>query len=205
MRITRGKWSNHEDYKCEKAVYNQLKLGETDFKLLKYKSFPEEVIPIGFSWKEVANYVRSRSAKQCRERFLNHLSPHINKDNWTVEEDEQLYQLIEQYSTKWKNICQNLPGRPSNMVKMRWRYLERRRTNKINKKQSKKVDEKHNKFKENYYFKPIKQKNTLKEEIYLKNKIENEQFVSELSDLMIGQYDNCFFIEEFDIDTLLHL
>jgi hypothetical protein len=34
------------------------------------------------SWPMVASEVRTRNGKQCRERWLNQLCPHVNKENW---------------------------------------------------------------------------------------------------------------------------
>jgi len=36
----------------------------------------------------VSDYdIKGRTGKQCRERWHNHLDPHINKEAWTVEEE----------------------------------------------------------------------------------------------------------------------
>ena len=45
------------------------------------------------NWTLIANEMassygfKSRSGKQCRERWHNHLDPIVNKDNWTEEEE----------------------------------------------------------------------------------------------------------------------
>jgi hypothetical protein len=35
---------------------------------------------------QVAEVLQDRTAKQCRERWVNHLDPSINKSKWTAEE-----------------------------------------------------------------------------------------------------------------------
>jgi len=42
------------------------------------------------NWGEVASIIEGRTAKQCRERWKNHLDPSINKGPWTEDEDKQL-------------------------------------------------------------------------------------------------------------------
>ena len=45
------------------------------------------------SWSSIAEHIvsdfdiKGRTGKQCRERWHNHLDPHINKEAWTVEEE----------------------------------------------------------------------------------------------------------------------
>jgi hypothetical protein len=40
----------------------------------------------GTRWSEIAKHLPRRIGKRCRERFMNHLSPHIRKEPWTDEE-----------------------------------------------------------------------------------------------------------------------
>lgn len=34
-------------------------------------------------WSHIAKYIPNRMGKQCRERWYNHLSPNINRAEWT--------------------------------------------------------------------------------------------------------------------------
>ncbi|KAK9927288.1 hypothetical protein M0R45_024479 [Rubus argutus] len=38
-------------------------------------------------WSVIVKFLPGRIGKQCRERWYNHLSPAINKDAWTEEEE----------------------------------------------------------------------------------------------------------------------
>mmetsp|Transcript_32828 Transcript_32828/g.101717 ORF Transcript_32828/g.101717 Transcript_32828/m.101717 type:complete len:93 (+) Transcript_32828:281-559(+) len=46
------------------------------------------------SWSVIAEHIctdhgiEGRTGKQCRERWHNHLDPHINKEAWTAEEEK---------------------------------------------------------------------------------------------------------------------
>jgi hypothetical protein len=36
-------------------------------------------------WSQIAKNIPGRLGKQCRERWYNHLSPAINRADWTAE------------------------------------------------------------------------------------------------------------------------
>ena len=44
------------------------------------------------NWSKIANQIPGRIGKQCRERWFNHLSPNVNKERWTEEEDNVIIQ-----------------------------------------------------------------------------------------------------------------
>ena len=55
--------------------------------------------------------IHDRSGKQCRERWINHLDPDINKDKWSEEEEEKVFRDYLMYGNRWKEISQHFPGR----------------------------------------------------------------------------------------------
>uniref|UniRef100_K3WIN4 Myb-like DNA-binding protein n=1 Tax=Globisporangium ultimum (strain ATCC 200006 / CBS 805.95 / DAOM BR144) TaxID=431595 RepID=K3WIN4_GLOUD len=75
------------------------------------------------SWGEVAAHIPGRTAKQCRERWRNHLDPSINKGPFTPEEDVTIQQGYETYGNRWTQIAELLPGRTEDAVKLRWKTL----------------------------------------------------------------------------------
>ena len=71
-------------------------------------------------WSECSKFLLKRSAKQCRERWLNHLDPMIKKDDWTEEEDRQIYELYKKYGTSWSKVSKEMKGRTENSIKNRF-------------------------------------------------------------------------------------
>lgn len=81
------------------------------------------------NWTLVANAVPGRSGKQCRERWTNQLSPSLNKDNWSTQEDMIIIQQQRLHGNTWSKIARFLPGRSSNAIKNRWSWLSRHQIN----------------------------------------------------------------------------
>lgn len=69
---------------------------------------------------EMANRGFVRTGKQCRERWLNQLSPDVRKESWTEEEDRIIIEAHSRLGNKWVAISKLLAGRPANAVKNRW-------------------------------------------------------------------------------------
>jgi hypothetical protein len=99
---------------------------DEDALLLKAISRERERSPEGkIKWPLVASSVPQRSHKQCRERWVNHLSPTVIKHKWTSEEDALLLELGRKHLGKWAAIARFIPGRTENQVKVRWHILNR--------------------------------------------------------------------------------
>jgi myb proto-oncogene protein len=68
-------------------------------------------------WKTVAKMIKEkynikrRSAKQCRERWHNHLDPNINKEPISTEEERRIFGYHKTMGNKWAQIATILKGR----------------------------------------------------------------------------------------------
>ncbi|KAL7714944.1 Transcription factor MYB90 [Entamoeba marina] len=86
------------------------------------------------NWNEISRVVGTRTRKQCRERFLNHLDDDVDKRPWTKDEDDILLNKRIEVGNKWTLISTFLPGRTPNSVKNRFfGHLNRKSKKLLNK------------------------------------------------------------------------
>jgi Myb-like DNA-binding domain len=72
------------------------------------------------------NSMPGRVAKQCRERYLNHLDDSLRRGPWSPEEEEELVTLCQRYKGQWAEVCRLLPGRAYNDIKNHYNLIQRR-------------------------------------------------------------------------------
>lgn len=80
----------------------------------------------GWLWrfnKAVWNSKSVRIGKQCRERWLNHLNPDINKTPFSTEEDILIIEQQKLQGNRWACIANMLHGRTENSVKNRFKQI----------------------------------------------------------------------------------
>jgi hypothetical protein len=83
------------------------------------------------NWVGVANFVgNGRTRAQCAQRWFRGLDPRICKDQWTSEEEEKLFKLLQDHGLKgWTAIASEMGNRSD--VQCRYHYLQMKRTGRI--------------------------------------------------------------------------
>lgn len=124
--LKKGQWSKAEDDALIRLAQAEIQKMKAHLKITSDStSATLGNRKIKLNWGKVARNIEGRTAKQCRERWVNNLDPEINKSAWTKEEDMALMQLQELYPKKWAMISKHLPGRTENAVKIRFKSLTR--------------------------------------------------------------------------------
>ncbi|CAG8509724.1 9529_t:CDS:10 [Acaulospora morrowiae] len=86
------------------------------------------------NWVKIQRYVLGRTDVQCRERWMNVLSPEIKKDPWSNEEDEKLMSLVQSIGLgKWSKISSFMDGRTDNQCWRRYKVLKKQAGKKVEK------------------------------------------------------------------------
>lgn len=98
MGAKRGPWSQHEDRSLLDLVQSQG----------------------AHNWVRISQFIRTRSPKQCRERYHQNLKPSLCHDPISPEEGEIIERLVSEMGKRWAEIARRLPGRSDNAVKNWW-------------------------------------------------------------------------------------
>ncbi|KAI0396203.1 hypothetical protein F5Y17DRAFT_420802 [Xylariaceae sp. FL0594] len=80
-----------------------------------------------FHWVDISKALRTRSPKQCRERYHQNLKPSLNHEPISAEEGELIDQLVRQLGKRWAEIARRLNNRSDNAVKNWWNGSMNRR------------------------------------------------------------------------------
>lgn len=86
-------------------------------------------------WRMVAKSLPGRSAKQCRERWINQEDPSINHQPITEEEWRHILLERNKHGNNWAKIAESMPTRTPNQIKNKYhseKNKKRRRKAQLN-------------------------------------------------------------------------
>ena len=61
--------------------------------------------------------ILKKSPKQCRERWVNSLSPNVKKGIWSEKEEKTLFLNQLKIGNKWSELAKLIPNRSENDIK----------------------------------------------------------------------------------------
>ncbi|NXY66688.1 SNPC4 protein, partial [Callaeas wilsoni] len=100
--LKKGPWTPEEDAMLMAAVK---KYGEKD-------------------WYKIRTEVPGRSDAQCRDRYLKALHWDVKKGRWSLEEEEQLIELVQKHGLgHWSKIASELPHRTGSQCLSKWKLM----------------------------------------------------------------------------------
>jgi hypothetical protein len=78
------------------------------------------------NWQMIANMIGTKTQRQVKERWEEHLDEKINKSEWKPEEDKIILSNVDKLGKKWKAISKMLQGRTGEQCKNRFNQLMRK-------------------------------------------------------------------------------
>lgn len=78
------------------------------------------------NWELISKFIGTKNIRQCHDRWYYYLSPEINKNPWTEEEDLRLWNLTSRYGRRWVQIAKHFEGRTDTQIKNRIKVLQRK-------------------------------------------------------------------------------
>ena len=72
-----------------------------------------------YNWTVCAEYMKNRTAKQCREHWKNTIDDNLIKGQWTAEEDLLIMKFYEKYES-WRKMIPMFENRTENSIKNRF-------------------------------------------------------------------------------------
>ena len=78
------------------------------------------------NWELISSKMPNRNVRQCHDRWVYYLSPNVNNEPWTEEEELQLINLVNTVGVHWVKISKLHGKRTDVQIKNRWNIIKRR-------------------------------------------------------------------------------
>lgn len=115
--------SNDTNWRVKK---NKRGNGKVKFTPKEDQKLLELVGEYGEDWEIICTFMPGRNTRQVRERWSNYVSPTINREPFTEEEDALLLDKVSEYGSKWVMLTQFFNKRTDSALKNRYQLIERR-------------------------------------------------------------------------------
>ena len=106
---SRTNWSSQEDNILKKLASNSEK----------------------YNWSKFSFILKTKSAKQCRERWKNYLDPNIDLSPLNTNEQKLIIKLQKEIGNKWSKMRKFLKNRTENQIKNFFYKFERNQNKKM--------------------------------------------------------------------------
>jgi hypothetical protein len=77
------------------------------------------------NWRLISEKMVRREPRQCRERWINYLSPTVANGPWSAEEEDRLCAKVRELGHRWKAMEPFFPGRTDINIKNRWKQIQK--------------------------------------------------------------------------------
>ena len=77
------------------------------------------------NWIRISMNMKDRSVRQCKDRWTFYLSPDVNTDEFTLEEDQLLMDKVKEMGKAWTRISRQMTKRTPYAIKNRYQYITR--------------------------------------------------------------------------------
>lgn len=71
----------------------------------------------GKDWKIISTMIGNKTARQCRDRYNNYLSPFVQNKKWSIEEERILIEKYSLYGPKWSFLTRFFNNRAAVNIK----------------------------------------------------------------------------------------
>ncbi|EKE41769.1 hypothetical protein ENUP19_0051G0007 [Entamoeba nuttalli] len=72
------------------------------------------------NWIAIQSTVMTRSIKECKKRYYNHLDPTIDGSGFTFEDDIIILKMVKEIGKKWIEISQHLAGKTPHQTRLHY-------------------------------------------------------------------------------------
>lgn len=119
-KLSEGNWTDNEKMTLRTAIEHFQ--GHPIRSLEEVQGLSDEEKKLPFKWSIVSLYCQARgcrrNAKQCRERYINHMAP-LRRDRIMPEEGRRIMHLVASHGKRWAWIGREL-NRSENTLKNYW-------------------------------------------------------------------------------------